>query len=433
MGTSDRLARQILDKVLADRDVATVTAELSPRLPSAEPLPPSIPAKDEYSREAMLQRREFLRNRGFDLRHLSGEGEEIDPAKLAGNIESLVGFARIPVGVIGPLRINGSVAHGDFYVPLATTEGALVASFQRGARLISEAGGATSICLHEIVTRGPGFVFETARGAGHFLAHMLERIDEIGKVVSQTSRHARLLEVTPSLVGKEVFLLFQFSTGDAAGQNMVTLATEAICRELVTSSPVRPVAWFIEANLSGDKKATHLAFQMTRGKRVVCDVAVPEPLVRKYLHTTPQAIKRYWEVAMMGALQSGSIGMQGHVANGMTALFLACGQDVACVSEAAVGITRFDVKENGDLYLSLTLPTLIVGTIGGGTHLPTAQECLAMLDCVGSGHARKFAEICGATALAGELSIAGALAAGEFSAAHATFGRAPAAPKADSA
>ena len=431
MGSSDRLAKQILDKVLANRDVATVTAELSPRLPSVEPLPPSIPAKDEYTRDAMLRRREFLRSLGFDLRQLSGEGEEIDPSKLAGNIESLIGFARIPIGVIGPLRVNGSAAHGDFYVPLATTEGALVASFQRGARLISEAGGATSICLHEIVTRGPGFVFETARGAGHFLAYVLERIDEIGGVVAQTSRHARLLEVTPSLVGKEVFLLFQFSTGDAAGQNMVTLATEAICKELVASSPVRPVTWFIEANLSGDKKATHLAFQMTRGKRVVCDVAVPAPLVKKFLHTTPQAIKRYWEVAMMGALQSGSIGMQGHVANGLTALFLACGQDVACVSEAAVGLTRFDVTEKGDLYLSLTLPTVIVGTVGGGTHLPTAQECLAMLGCVGSGHARKFAEICGVTALAGELSIAGALAAGEFSAAHATFGRAPAAPKAD--
>lgn len=425
----EELARRILDKVLANRDVPTVTAQLSPRLPAAEPLPPTVPARDDYSRDAMLARREFLRSRGFDVTQLSGDGAEIEPEKLAGNIESLVGFARVPVGVIGPLRINGSAAHGDFYVPLATTEGALVASFQRGARLISEAGGATSICLHEIVTRGPGFVFETARGAGHFLAHVLDSSEAIDRAVAGTSRHAKLLDMTPSLVGKEVFLLFQFSTGDAAGQNMVTLATEAICRHLVESSPVQPVTWFIEANLSGDKKATHLAFQMTRGKRVVSDVAIPAALVQKYLHTTPEQVKRYWENAMLGALQSGSIGMQGHVANGLTALFLACGQDVACVSEAAVGITRFDITKSGDLYLSLTLPTLIVGTVGGGTHLPTAQECLAMLGCVGSGNARKFAEICGATALAGELSIAGALAAGEFSAAHATFGRAGA-PKA---
>lgn len=421
------LARQIVARVLGQRDVPTLTAELSPRLPADEPLPPSLPAKDDYSAEAVEKRRAFLRERGFTIDQLAGEGEEIDPARLAGNIEAMVGFARIPVGVIGPLRINGSAAHGDFYVPLATTEGALVASFQRGARLISEAGGATAICLHEIVTRGPGFVFETARGAAHFLSHVIAKADAVNDVVATTSRHARLLEITPSLVGKEVFLLFQFSTGDAAGQNMVTLATEAVCRHLLETSPVAPQTWFIEANLSGDKKATHLAFQMTRGKRVVADVRIPAPLVEKYLHTTPTQIKRYWEMAMLGSLQSGSIGMQGHVANGLTALFLACGQDVACVSEAAVGLTRFDVMPEGDLYLSLTLPTLIVGTLGGGTHLPTAHECLAMVGCVGNGQARKFAEICGVTALAGELSIAGALAAGEFSAAHATFGRAPSA------
>ncbi len=424
MATTDRQAKQILSRVLADRDAATVAAELSPRLPASEPLPPSVPAKDDYSQAAVLKRREFLRSRGFSVDQLAGEGEEIDPEKLAGNIESMVGFARVPVGVIGPLRINGSVAHGDFYVPLATTEGALVASFQRGARLISESGGATALCLTEAVSRGPGFVFTTTVEAGRFLAHVLDSADGITRAVAGSSRHAKLLDVTPSLVGKEVFLLFQFTTGDAAGQNMVTLATEAICRQLVETSPVKPVTWFIEANLSGDKKATHLAFQMTRGKRVVTEVIVPSALVAKFLHTTPQQIKRYWEVALLGSLQSGSIGMQGHVANGLTALFLACGQDVACVSEVAVGLTRFDVTEAGDLYLSLTLPTVIVGTVGGGTHLPTARECLEMVGCVGSGQARKFAEICGVTALAGELSIAGALAAGEFSAAHATFGRA---------
>lgn len=424
MSDINRLPLKILDKVFAGRDGATMREQLTPRPPAQEPLPPSIPAKDEYSREAMEKRQAFLRERGFQIDHLTGVGTEIDPAKLAGNIESMVGFARVPVGVIGPLRINGSSAHGDFYVPLATTEGALVASFQRGARLISESGGATALCLTESVTRGPGFVFATTIDAGEFLTHVLHSANEIGQAVATTSKHAQLLDVQPSLVGKEVFLLFQFSTGDAAGQNMVTLATEAICRKLVESSPAKPVAWFVEANLSGDKKATHLAFQMTRGKRVVSDVTVPRALVSKFLHTTPEAVKRYWENAMLGSLQSGSIGMQGHVANGLTALFIACGQDVACIAEAAVGLTRFDVTDAGDLYLSLTLPTVIVGTVGGGTHLPTANECLAMLGCVGKGNARKFAEICGVAALAGELSIAGALAAGEFSSAHATFGRA---------
>ena len=424
MATTNRIAKQILSRVLADRDTETVAKQLAPRLPATDPLPPSIPAKDDYSREAMMLRREFLRSRGFVVHHLAGEGDGIDPASLTGNTESLVGFAQIPVGVMGPLRINGSAAHGDFYVPLATTEGALVASFQRGARLISESGGATALCLTEAVTRGPAFVFNTTIESGRFLAHVLDSADDIGRAVESSSRYAKLLDLTPSLVGKEVFILFQFSTGDAAGQNMVTLATEAICRQLIEGSPVKPVSWFVEGNLSGDKKATHLAFQMTRGKRVVSEAIVPAALVQKVLHTTPQQIKRYWEVALLGGLQSGSIGIQGHVANGITALFLACGQDVACVSEAAVGLLRFDVTDAGDLYISLTLPTVMVGTVGGGTHLPTARECLEMLGCYGAGHARKFAEICGVTALAGELSIAGALAAGEFSAAHATFGRA---------
>lgn len=423
MPTFNRLAKQILARILGDRDAETAARALAPRPPAAEPLPPAIPARDQYTADAMRERQRFLEQRGFRVTQLAGLGQEIDPAKLAGNIESLVGFARVPVGIIGPLRINGSEAFGDFYVPLATTEGALVASFQRGARLISESGGATTLCLTDAVSRGPGFVFRSVIEAGRFLAHVLDSGDALARAVASTSKHAKLLDVTPSLVGKEVFLLFQFTTGDAAGQNMVTLGTDAICRELVATSPVKPVSWYVEANLSGDKKATHLAFQMTRGKRVASEVIVARTLVEKVLHCTPEAIKAYWESAVLGALQSGSIGMQGHVANGLTALFLACGQDVACIAEAAIGLTRFDITGSGDLYLSVTLPTVIVGTVGGGTHLPTARECLEMLGCHGAGRARKLAEICGAVALAGELSIAGALAAGEFTTAHATFGR----------
>ncbi|MCA1733630.1 MAG: hydroxymethylglutaryl-CoA reductase [Acidobacteria bacterium] len=355
--------------------------------------------------------------------HLATSAEGFDPASLRGNIESLIGFARVPVGVIGPLRINGSAAHGDFYVPLATTEGALVASFQRGARLISESGGATVLCLTESVSRGPAFLFDSTLEAGRFLAHVLSHSENLQPIVDRVSKHARILDITPSLVGKEVFLLFQFTTGDAAGQNMVTLATDAISRHLISESPVAPRTWYVEANLSGDKKATHLSFQNSRGKRVVAEVVIARQLVTKILHAEPEAIVDYWETALLGSLQSGSIGMQGHVANGLAAIFLARGQDVACISEAAIGITRFDTTASGDLYLSLVLPSLIAGTVGGGTHLPTARECLEILGCYGDGGARKFAEICGATALAGELSIAGALAAGEFSAAHAYFGR----------
>ena len=204
---------------------------------------------------------------------------------------------------------------------------------------------------------------------------------------------------------------------------MVTLATEAICRELLEKTPVKPRCFFLEANLSGDKKASMLAFTFVRGRKVVAEAAIPREIVRKYISAEPEDLVRYWQVAVMGGIQSGSIGVNGHYANGLAAIFIACGQDVACVSEAATGLTRLDVTPAGDLYISVSLPNLIVGTVGGGTALPTARECLEMMDCYGAGKARKFAEICAATVLAGELSLAGAVTAGQYGRAHAIHGR----------
>jgi hydroxymethylglutaryl-CoA reductase (NADPH) len=225
------------------------------------------------------------------------------------------------------------------------------------------------------------------------------------------------------LMGKEVYLRFEFHTGDAAGQNMVTLATDAICRHAAARSPVKPRAWYVEGNFSGDKKATMLAFLSARGKKVVAEAVIPRGLLARVVHAQPAEMARYWQVAFLGGAQSGSIGVEGHFANGLAGLFIACGQDAACVAEAATGVTRMDLTERGDLYASVSLPNLIVGTVGGGTRGPTARECLRMIGCDGDGGARKFAEICAATVLAGEISIIGALAAGEFASAHARYGR----------
>jgi hydroxymethylglutaryl-CoA reductase (NADPH) len=222
--------------------------------------------------------------------------------------------------------------------------------------------------------------------------------------------------------GNHVYLIFAFRTGDAAGQNMVTFCTAAICRDILARTPVQPRHWFLESNLSGDKKATALSFVQTRGRNVTAEVVLPRRLVTRGLRTTPERMEDYWKMSFVAGVQSGSIGVSGHIANGIAALFLACGQDMACVSEASVGITRMEVLE-GDLYCALTLPNLIVGTVGGGTVLPTARECLSILDCVGTGKAGRFAEICAATALAGEISIVGALCAHEFDRAHRELGR----------
>ncbi|HVR38239.1 MAG TPA: 3-hydroxy-3-methylglutaryl-CoA reductase, partial [Thermoanaerobaculia bacterium] len=206
--------RDILEGILAGRPAAERARDLLPR---HDPLPPSVPAKDEYSRDAMEQRRAFLRERGFAIDQLTGNGEEIAPEDLRANIEGLVGFARIPLGVIGPLRVNGVNAHGDFFVPMATTEGALVASYQRGAKMIGLAGGASALCLVESVSRAPGFVFNSLAESGMFVAHAISKFEEMREKVADGSRFAKLVELSPIVTGKEVYLTFEYTTGDAAG------------------------------------------------------------------------------------------------------------------------------------------------------------------------------------------------------------------------
>jgi len=416
-------ARNIRDRILGGQTPEEALARFRPRSPREEPLPPRIAGTGDYSAEKLEARRELLRKQGISVTQLAGQGSEIAPADLAGNIENLIGFARVPVGVIGPMRINGTAAFGDFYIPMATTEGALVASYHRGAHVISHAGGCLVSCLTESVARAPCFQFNSLAQTGAFLAAVLPCYDELQAVVAGTSNHCKLIDLRTSIVGKEVYLSFEFTTGDAAGQNMVTIATEALCRAILARSPVQPVHWFLDGNMSGDKKATMLGFTYARGKKVVADVTIDRKLIRRFLHADPEQMVRYWQISVMGGIQSGSIGVQGHYSNALAALFIACGQDVACVSEASVGMTRMDVSPDGGLYVSVSLPNLIVGTVGGGTRLPTARECLQMIGCTGNDTARKFAEICAATALAGEISIIGAMSAGDFGQAHATYGR----------
>ena len=423
MAAPNYVAKDILERLLGGGSVEDAQKKLRPRPPADFPLPPRIPAGIDYTAAGAEKRRAMLAEQGIATGHLAGGGNAVRPEDLAGNIENFIGFAQVPVGVIGPLRINGMSAHGDFYVPLATTEGALVASYHRGAYVVSQSGGAAAICMTECVSRSPCFSFNSVAETGAFLAWALPRFDTLQETVATTSSHCRIVDLRTSVIGREVYLIFDFETGDAAGQNMVTLATEAICKRLVADSPVKPQRWYLEGNMSGDKKATMIAFTSVRGKKVVAEASIPRTLLRRVIHIDPEEMVRYWELSVLGGLQSGSIGVQGHFANALAALFIACGQDAACVSEASVGLTRMAVTDAGDLYVSVSLPNLIVGTVGGGTHLPTARECLEMLGCCGDGTARKFAEICAATALAGEVSIIGALAAGEFGQAHAAYGR----------
>ncbi len=374
--------------------------------------------------DGISKRIEFLKKKtGKELPFLTGKKQFSQLKQLEGNIENYIGMSMVPTGIIGPLRVIGSCAQGDFYVPLSTTEGALIASYHRGAKACYLAGGATSICITEGVQRSPVFKFNNLGDLGSFIIWVFKNMAEFEKIIKRTSRFANLVDMKPNIEGNHLILTFEYHTGDAAGQNMVTICTDEICKYIIENVPVKPLFWFIEGNYSGDKKATGMSFINVRGKKVTAEINLPEKIVNDVLKSTPEGMSEYWRSSTIGAIQSGSIGAQGQYANGLTALFLATGQDVACIAEAAIGITRMEVTADGNLYASVTLPNLIVGTIGGGTGLPTQKECLELMDCYGEGKAKKFAEICAALALAGELSIAAALSAGHFSAAHKNLGR----------
>jgi hydroxymethylglutaryl-CoA reductase (NADPH) len=204
---------------------------------------------------------------------------------------------------------------------------------------------------------------------------------------------------------------------------MVTFASNAILQNVLQNSPVTPRYWFLEANFSGDKKASARSLGDVRGKRVIADITVPSAMVEQQLHTTPQRMVDYWYAGAIGGVMSGTTGIQGHFANGLAALYLACGQDIACVAESAIGVTRMELTASGDLYTSVTLPNIMVGTVGGGTGLPSAKACLDILGLSGQGHSNALAEVCVATVLAGELSIIGAFCSGDFAMAHHALSR----------
>lgn len=339
------------------------------------------------------------------------------------NIESYIGTINVPVGITGPLRIRGGKGAREYRVPLATTEAALVASYNRGARLLTAAGGCNARVVAEGVSRTPVFAFSDLVQAQEFSRFVEANAGLLSDAVSSVTKHGKLLSTSCLIEGNHVYVDLQFTTGDASGQNMVTFAADAICKAILEKSPVRPRYWFLEANLSGDKKATARSLARVRGKRVVADVILPAALVEQALHTTPRRMVEYWCGGALGGVMSGTTGVQGHFANGLAALFLACGQDVACVAEAATGVTRMETTETGDLYVSVTLPNIIVGTVGGGTGLPSAKACLDILGLSGSGNAALFAEVCGGLVLAGEISIIAAFCSGDFAAAHQCLSR----------
>jgi len=383
----------------------------------------AIPRAERDSREAVAARWRLLGVGASPREALADECTLAGLDAYERNIENFIGTVKVPLGIAGPLRVRGSSARGDYHLPLATTEAALVASFSRGAQLITAAGGCAAAVLAEGVSRAPGFAFATLAQAAQFAAWAESQADLLRGAAGATSAYARLSGVRATVEGNHVYLNLEFATGEAAGQNMVTLAAAAIVQCIARHSPVRYRSCFLEANHSGDKKASALSLARVRGKRVSAEVLLPRALVAERLHASPERMAEYWRMAALGGVLSGTIGVQGHFANGLAALYIACGQDAACVAESAIGVTRLEVAEGGDLYACVTLPNVIVGAVGGGTGLPSQQACLDILSRGGPADARAVAELCAALALAGELSLMGALCSGDFARAHAARAR----------
>lgn len=356
------------------------------------------------------------------------QAELCDPASLAhaeaytANIENYIGTVKVPLGVVGPMRINGLHANGDFFAPLATTEAALIASYARGADITSKADGISTALLSDSLVRGPAFIFKNILESGQFVAWVCDNIEALKAQAETTTRYGKLIGIEPFIDSDTVFLLCRYTTGDAAGQNMVTVATQAMCEYIEETCPIKSLHWFIEANFSGDKKATFLGMHGGRGRKVTASIEVSEKLLNRYLHITSETLLRYCQAANLGAMLSGQFGVQAHYANALAAFYIATGQDAACVSESSVGITRIEPREDG-IFMSVTLPNIIVGSVGGGTSLPSQSAALSIVGLKGEGNAAAIAEVTAALCLCGELSILGAIAAGHFTRAHKKLAR----------
>ncbi len=374
-----------------------------------------------YETEIIHKRQEFIEAySGVTLEHINKYS--FDPKLTQGNIENFTGVAQVPIGFAGPLKVNGEHADGEFLIPLATTEGTLVASYNRGIKMINLCGGITTTISDDIMQRAPVFVFDSAREALFFARWVDENIEDIRKQAEASSNIAKLLDIQKFLTSKLVYLRFNYTTGDAAGQNMVTSATFAACNWILDHSKgIR--RYYMDGNMTTDKKASIINTLHTRGKRVTAEVILKRDLLLEQLKVDPETCEYYMKVSNLGTFMAGSASNGLQSANALAALFIATGQDVANVVESSTGMVNMETTPEGDLYASLTLPSLIVGTYGGGTGLPTQRECLDILGCYGAGKVLKFAEIVTAVAAAGEISLGTAVSSLEWVSAHERYGR----------
>jgi hydroxymethylglutaryl-CoA reductase (NADPH) len=378
-------------------------------------------AADDYAAAPIRARQAMVSSAtGARLEHVTRYS--FDPHTIRGNCEHFTGVAQVPLGIAGPLRVRGEHADGEFLVPLATTEGTLVASYNRGMKILNLCGGVQCTVVADAMQRAPVFVFQDARAAREFAKWVEANLRPIAQQAEATSHVARLHDIDTYLSNKFAYLRFNFTTGDAAGQNMVGRATFAACSWILDAYPGIQ-RFYLESNFATDKKASQINLMRTRGKRVTAEATIRRDVLEQHLRVNTESLAYHYNVANVGSFLSGANNNGLHSANAITAIFIATGQDVANVAESSAGLLYAELTPDKDLYLSITIPSLIVATHGGGTGLATQRECLEMMGCSGGGKVNKLAEIVAGTVLAGELSLAAAISSAEWVSAHEEYGR----------
>jgi len=384
-----------------------------------DPLPriPRDP-EDDYAAAPIAARRELCEGlAGRALPHLTGE--PVPPSEARGKVENLVGFAQVPVGIAGPLVVDTSDGVREVVVPMATTEGAMVASYSRGMRLLRAGGAVHARVVARGLSQHPILLYSSAAEAAR--AADVARTDAARYVelVAGTTRHGALVEVAPEVLGRRLVLRLVFTTGDAIGINMAARAADLVSADLAGATGARKR--YVHGQ-DVEKRANARALVEGRGRSVVAEAVVPRAALAELARTTPEELCSIARTYAVGYAQLGTQNWLVQAANGLAAVLLACGQDVAYVTECATGFLDLDV-EGDDLYASVQLPSLLVGTVGGGSLQGTARECLALLGCEGDGAGDRFAELLAATVLAGDLSLMAAFTSHEFVAAHEALGR----------
>lgn len=379
---------------------------------------PRFPHKQDYCPHNVKKRLEWLE---ASLQHTLPYmgGTPVPSEHFQGNIENLIGVTQIPIGIAGPLLVNGQHASGEFFVPLATTEGVLVTAYSIGMRIVGSAGGVTTRAYDHGVHITPCFFTENLANAESLKQCVENDFQTIKSVAESTTRHGKLLSLRCHFFDRMLGITFYYDTGDAMGLNMINVATEEACKFIARKYGYR---FFIRSNFSADKKISIHSLASQFGKSVFVEAIIPRSTLLK-LKITPEMLYQMWKVSTTSSLRAETIGSTTQAANAIAAMFLACGQDLAELNISTIVYDGCDINENGDLYFSVMIPSLVIGTVGGGTGVGTNKECLEILGCYGTGKVLKLAEIIGATVLCGEIITLGSVVNHSFVSGHQKMGR----------